>query len=128
MQNSDYVERERIRGRKKYRRLNYGQKKLNNKVNSSIIKRLNVELRKRGYDMDGNETHHWNYNYPKQGLIVDRCLHKRIHNHLEFREDMQIFMFKGLLLDSFDKHIDAVKEISIIEKTELKYELFNIPF
>lgn len=74
-----WMEKERARGRDKFRRLGYKYKPLKTRCdfpgNENICRMLKV----RGYDTKGKEAHHWNYNLPYSVFLVSRRAHHRIH-------------------------------------------------
>ena len=75
-----WMEKERARGREKFKRLGYKFKpyKTRNDFpgNGNICRMLKV----RGYDTKGKEAHHWNYNLPYSVFLLSRKAHHRIHN------------------------------------------------
>lgn len=77
-----WVEKERARGREKFKRLGYKYKfkmiRSINPLEAGISKRA----RRRGYDTKGKELHHWNYNKPFSVFLVPRKIHKLLHRHL----------------------------------------------
>lgn len=77
-----WVEKERVRGREKFKRLNYKGKFSNTRAlcpeGANIARRLRVL----GYDTSGKEAHHWNYNEPYSIFLLSRKAHKRLHQHL----------------------------------------------
>lgn len=79
----EWMEKERVRGREKYRRLGYASKGFSSireicPQNANISKRL----RNLGYSTDGKEAHHWNYNKPYSIFLISRKAHHRLHQHL----------------------------------------------
>jgi hypothetical protein len=104
-----FVEKERLRSREKYHRLNYKnkQKELNkNKPwkNSQVYKNLSRKFKL----PKGFELHHWNYNkeYLEDVMILKIKEHRQAHTNLILDENLLIFTNKeGILLDTKEKHI-----------------------
>jgi len=104
-----FVEKERLRSKEKYYRLNYKerQKELNkNKPwkNSQVYKNLSRKFKL----PKGFELHHWNYNkeYLEDIMILKIKEHRQAHTNLILDQDLLIFTDKeGFLLDTKEKHI-----------------------
>jgi len=104
-----FVEKERLRSKEKYYRLNYKerQKELNkNKPwkNSQVYKNLSRKFKL----PKGFELHHWNYNkeYLEDVMILKIKEHRQAHTNLILDENLLIFTNKeGFLLDTKEKHI-----------------------
>ena len=116
--NSEWVEKERVRGRDKYERL-YKPKYLRdiskfdmpykNLVDNSNTSR---ELRSRGYDTNGKEAHHWNYNEPKQVFLLTTETHHRIHQFIMVNyDDGFCYTLDGDKLDTIAETITYYKQI-----------------
>ena len=105
-----FVEKERLRSREKYHRLNYKnkQKELNkNKPwkNSQVYKNLSRKFKL----PKGFELHHWNYNkeYLEDVMILKIKEHRQAHTNLILDENLLIFTNKeGILLDTREKHFE----------------------
>lgn len=123
-----WVEKSRARGREKYHRLNYKDKPWNNKTrrdfNTSNSRRA---LKVRGYDLNGKEIHHWNYNLPKSVMLLSPCAHHRIHNHVKAsREDKFLYTLDGECLDTEEKTIAYYKEVlSKYDDLNENFEIIN---
>ena len=102
-----WVEKERVRGREKYRRLNYKDKSWNNKTRRDFhASNSRRSLKRRGYDLKGREIHHWNYNLPRSVMLLSPCAHHRIHNYVKAnREDKFLYTLEGERLDTEEKTI-----------------------
>ena len=73
IKNPDFVDKERERGREKYKRLGYASKHSKNyKTKSCVYKGLSRSLRSRGFDLKYKEAHHWDYDCLKSGFILSR--------------------------------------------------------
>lgn len=106
----DYVEKERARGRDKYRRLGYSSKRSAHRENRSTRE----FLLRRGIEIGpGEEVHHWNYGRPNDVFILSRSDHKYVHRFLEFDKESNLFKSDGALLDTKDKHRSVLRRILI---------------
>lgn len=100
--NEEWVEKERIRGRSKYKRLGYGTNNFKNirlvcKTEANISKML----KRRGYDTNGKEAHHWNYNLPYSILLLSKRSHKCLHKYITVNyEDKFCYTNDGIRIDS----------------------------
>ena len=114
--NESFVEKERIRNREKYKRLNYyekSKKSIEDKpwAKTHIYKGLHKKLKcEKGY-----ELHHWNYNdaYLEDVLVMNISDHRRLHKKLTLDKEKRIFIYKGEYLDTIEKHKKAISEILI---------------
>lgn len=61
-QDEDWMEKERTRGREKFKRLGYAGRFKNPRELTDYASNINRELRVRGIDTYKKEAHHWNYN------------------------------------------------------------------
>lgn len=105
--NPQYVEKERARGREKYRRLGY----VTHKMTHGEIRNASRKLRKL-YDVSPDfELHHWNYNFVYDVIILDRRTHARLHKAIVFDEQTKCFRYNGVLLDTKEKHEQIIKQI-----------------
>lgn len=83
-----WMEKERVRGRDKYKRLGYKDKY--QKITREICPQeagISKKLRMLGYDTSGKEAHHWNYNRPFSVFLISRKAHHRIHLHMTVNRD-----------------------------------------
>ena len=110
IENEEYVEKERIRGREKYKRLNYCKRynQPRNKASARNSRRF-FEVRL-GKLPENIELHHWNYNEPKSVFILDRRTHARLHKLIERPENSNIFVVKKTreILDTIKKHKEFI--------------------
>ena len=110
-----WVEKERARGREKYRRLDYAHRQFSNRTR----KELNClegntarTLKKKGFDLDEREAHHWNYNEPRSVIILSRKAHHRLHKYLVVnREDKHLYTKDGVKLDSREKTLQYYADV-----------------
>jgi len=120
--NPEWCEKERLRSKEKYHRLNYKKKQHETKSkklygNNLYYKRLHEKL-KTLYLINSNENvHHWNYDKIFQIFIIDKKDHRRIHTLIKIKTDTKYFVTKtGEVLDTFEKHASFLKECNIIYK------------
>lgn len=109
----EYIEKERERGREKYRRLEYSQKK---SVACLAKRRKYPSLKNARRDINGNyppgtELHHWNYNDNKHLIVLDRRLHHRLHTAVSFNLTEGIYYFENRALDTIDKHLAVIQDV-----------------
>jgi hypothetical protein len=109
---SEWVEKERKRGRDKYKRLGYKDRQieLDKKrpwKQTVAYKNLNKKLRSANKLKKGETAHHWNYDddFLEDVFILDLWFHKFLHTKLIFDDKLLLFysMF-GELLDTKKKH------------------------
>ena len=108
---ADYVEKERERGREKYRRLGYAQKYKPTKP--SICRSVHNYLKRRNLIAKGQEAHHWNYNEPYSVLILDRRQHKCVHKYIEFKDNRCYISATGKCIETIDEAIEFTKQCLI---------------
>lgn len=108
IESDEYVNKERARGRDKYRRLYAGKR---NMSAHSENKNVRKNLKRKGINLDGLEIHHWNYNYPHNVFLLKPREHKRIHKFLTFDKNTNMFYYGEMLLDTKEKHLSVIKEI-----------------
>ena len=114
-EDSDFVEKERQRGRDKYHRL-YA----NLHISSSHSENSNTRrtAKNRGIDCDGKEIHHWNYNMKNDIFLLTPKQHKKVHSQILFDKESQKFIYNNELLSTKEQHLQAIKEILGIENVE----------
>lgn len=121
---ANYVEKERERGREKYKRLYSGKKQHNDKNTNSV--RISIE-RKLGKLNNEIELHHWNYNDLFSVIALDKRIHAKLHLLLNYNEIEKIFYVKETneKLDTIKKHCDFIQKqfkiaIAVINYTSFK--------
>jgi hypothetical protein len=114
-QDEAWMEKERARGREKYKRLNYNDKPWNLKTRKNanpIEGSTAASLRRKGYDTKDKEAHHWNYNEPKQVFLLSRKAHRRIHQFIVVNyDDKFCYTIDGDKLDTVEKTTDYYKSV-----------------
>lgn len=127
IKNPDFVEKERERGREKYKRLGYASKHSKNyKTKSCVYKGLSRSLRSRGFDLKYKEAHHWDYDCLKSGFILSRRAHKLIHKYLKLDNENRFFFYGENLLDTKEKHRIFMDKIFEINNVDYKYVEFDL--
>lgn len=111
--NDAWMEKERERGREKYKRLGYTYRDFKN-VREICPDNYNLHrtLRNRGYSIEGKELHHWNYNFPKSIIILSKRAHKRLHKYIQVNyTDKLIYSQSGEVLDTKDKTLEYYNKV-----------------
>ena len=108
-----FVEKERVRGREKYRRLGYA-----NRLTEACLKKRekykgirDARDRFKFASSDYVELHHWNYNDLDRVICLDKRLHKRIHGIMEFNLELGYYFSEGKPLDTIEKHLEVIKYV-----------------
>ncbi len=107
-----WMDKERKRGRDKFRRLGYRNRF--KKTSSLCLGYGNIskKLRVLGYNTKNKEAHHWNYNKPLSVLLLSRRAHKRLHLHLKVNdEDKYCYTEHGERLDTEEKAIKYFRAV-----------------
>lgn len=111
----EWIERERIRGREKYHRLNYREKQRVYKLKYPWKTQNEFKgLAKRFPLPKGLEHHHWNYSltHVEDFIVLNTFDHKRIHVGLIVDVKRKIFKTKdGKWLDTKIKHLKYIKNV-----------------
>lgn len=109
-EDKEWREKQRARGREKYRRLGYKDKRKSDKyVEMSNVSRFYKNL---GLTLQGCELHHWNYNFLKDVIALPISIHRKLHNLLQFDNESKCFFHNGVLLTSKQDHINLIKTIA----------------
>ena len=109
IKDKDFLEKERARGRDKYKRLYSGTKK-DDKYGTSYVRKF---IERRVGKLDAmTELHHWNYNFKKSVIALDRSVHSRLHHLIKLDDETKIFIIKetGEKLDTLEKHCNFIRE------------------
>lgn len=126
-QDPSYYDKERQRGRDKYRRLYAGQhKKSTHKEN----KQTRGYIASLGIDLQGTEIHHWDYNQSQNVFLISPRAHKRAHLLLKFDENTKKFKHNETLLETKEEHLAvillALKDFNPIVEYESVGEVIRI--
>lgn len=126
--NPEWVEKEKKRGREKYKRLNYRekQKEWNEKrpwTKSNTYKGLHKKYKK--YLSENEVLHHWNYleNYLEDVFVIDYMFHRFIHKYITITDN--IFEYNNILLDTKEKHFKFLKEKLNDYKKDIKIKCID---
>ena len=123
----DWLEKQRIRGREKFKRLGYLNRFRKTVSICSEESNISRKLRVRGYNTRGKEAHHWNYNFPNSVFLLSRKAHRRIHLHLSVNyDDKFCYTEEGRRIETESEAIEYFRKI--LEKYGLKenLEVINI--
>lgn len=110
----EWYDKERVRGRDKYRRLYSGMEHKKPEYRcSSEYKGLHKLLKKKGLIRKGYEAHHWNYNLIHSVIILDSFTHAKLHAKIVINPVEKIYYTKDdhIALDTVDKHIQFIKDV-----------------
>lgn len=107
--NDDFIERERERGRDKYKRLYSGGRRRN--TTHSDTGNTKRYYKYRGIDIGENEFHHWNYNKKNDIFVLSRRAHKLAHKYLTFDKESGLFYYNGSLLSTKKEHRAFLEKI-----------------
>lgn len=118
-----WMENERARSREKYKRLNYNNSQLKKIRELNPLERTtSAYLKRRGFDTEGKEAHHWNYNEPKSVFLLSRKAHRRIHQYILVNyDDKFCYTKEGEKLDTVEKAKTYFK--GILDKHGINDEL-----
>jgi hypothetical protein len=114
IQDPGFVEKERVRGRKKYREHNYRStpKTALQQRKSMLFTGFRNTRRKLHLDLPKSvELHHWNYRLLNNVIIMDRGLHHRLHSRIRLDVDKGYYFKGDQPLDSVEKHLAVIKEV-----------------
>lgn len=108
-----YMEKERARGREKYKRLNYAAKSSDSKRAKqeaypslrSTKARLHIRV------PAGIELHHWNYNHLDSVILLPRRIHHRLHTRLRLKMPDGIYYEGDTALDTIEKHLSVIRSV-----------------
>ena len=125
-QDESWMDKERARGREKYKRLNYSKRPFANKTRRDFpgCNGAACALKRRGYDLEGKEAHHWNYNLPHSVFLLSRKAHHRIHTFIKMsREDKYGYTKDGVRIETAQQaktlYEGFLEECGIHEKIHL---------
>lgn len=108
----DWCEKERLRAKEKYQRLNYRERQYElNK--SKPYKNATYKGLHKALDLKRSEnSHHWNYNILNDVFILEKSFHRFIHKYLFL--DQTTLCFKtpdGRLLKTRDEHFIYIETL-----------------
>ena len=115
-QNDEWIEKERERGRDKYHRLGYKDRYAMPEFrNNSAYKGLRKFIQAKNISIkNSEEIHHWNYNEIYSVFILDKSLHRRLHNSMILDKASLCYINEnGILMDTHLRHIEFINSIAI---------------
>lgn len=128
----EWMESERLRGRVKYKKLNYKEKQHiwdSDKPwkSTSVYKGLNKYAKSKGIVLKNSTLHHWNYDELYSVFVLNRIQHRNIHKMLEFDDSCKKFKYNGKILATKESHREAIililNSLSISIENIEEYEL-----
>lgn len=128
-EDQEWLNKERERGREKYHRLNYKHSPSNNKTRkvNPLESTTAAALKRRGYDTNDKEAHHWNYNQPKSVFLLSRKTHHRIHQYITVNyDDGFCYTKNGERLDTIEKATEFFK--TVLDSLGINEELTPIDY
>lgn len=121
-----YVEKERLRGREKYKRLNYVERTQYKKSYSNKTRNIHPFFKKMNLDLKNKELHHWNYSLKYDVFILNKKAHKLIHKTIKYDELLNCFVTdNGLLLNSKKLHYEFI--LNVFKNNNVNYEIDVYP-
>jgi hypothetical protein len=122
IQSEEYVEKERARGREKYKRLNYVERTQYKKPYSRSTRSIHRHLKAYGYCIVDKEYHHWNYLFKYDVFILNKRAHKLVHKYMNYNELLNCFVTnENEILDTKQKHYDFI--IKVFKQNLVNYEI-----
>ena len=109
IKDENYVEKERIRGREKYKRLNYSN--INRIRRKGACSRKFIINNYKNINLENMEIHHWNYNLYNNIFILTRREHKLVHKYLTFDKESQCFINNNELITDKSSHRNLIYKI-----------------
>lgn len=112
--NDAYMDKERARGREKYRRLGYRNVPPTGKQISKRMLYPALRQTKKAIHADvpkGFELHHWNYRNINEVIVLNRRLHSRLHTKINLDLDAGYYLLGDKPLDTIEKHLSVVKSV-----------------
>ena len=106
--NPEFVEKQRIRGREKFHRLGYKNIYSHAHPETKDVAR---KLRRILEIPTDCEIHHWNYNFKYDIFILTKSSHKRVHKQISYDKVSKCFFYRDKILDTKQKHENAIRLI-----------------
>lgn len=115
IQDESFVERERERGRRKYREKGYAHNPTSAKIQKQM-KYPGLRTARRDFKVElppTVELHHWNYTDKNHVIVLDKSLHHRLHNIIKLDIDTGYYSHNEAPLDTIDKHLNIIKSVCL---------------
>lgn len=118
-EDSRLLDKERLRSKNKYHRLNYRDKYHKDYYKEDKPWTLYPEYKNQSRRLSlpkGFEAHHWSYLRENicSVFIMPRKSHRKAHSFLDFMPDKRCYSFEGLLLDTKDRHEEFLKSKNLL--------------
>jgi hypothetical protein len=126
-QNIEWVEKEKIRAREKYYRLNYKEiyKPTAEKKRETMAKynkkypekqKARSHMSKMKAKIKGNELHHWSYNQEHFKDVIELSVadHNKVHRHMVYDAERKMYRRadNNILLDTKEAHIEFINSLN----------------
>lgn len=113
IQNPEWVEKERARGREKYHRLGYASRPTQRKQIKEKSFKCMKDVRRTilSHLSEDKELHHWDYNQRYNLIVLDKRLHHRLHSVIDLNLEEGIYYHNGKKLDTIEKHLAIIKQV-----------------
>ena len=110
-EDESFMEKQRLRGRDKYRRLNYVGRYKNSMKSRAFPSLRNTKRRLKIKTPAGIELHHWNYNLLNSVILLPRRVHHRLHTRIKLKMPDGIYYEGDTALDSLEKHLTVIQAV-----------------
>lgn len=125
--NEEWMEKERERGKEKFKRLEYAGKFKSPRSICPQEGNMSKKLRENGYDTKGKEAHHWNYNKPYSVFLLSKKSHRCLHRHIKVNySDKYCYTMNNERIDTEEKAKSVFSDILMGEGINEKLELINL--
>lgn len=127
IENSEYVEKERLRGRIKYAKYKYKRNPEN--AHLDVNKATSKFLFKKGIDLQNKEVHHWKYDeiHKNNVFVINPRCHAMIHKNITYDKNLKCFITKeGSPLTTKELHYKFIMDLCA--KNNSNYEIESYEF
>lgn len=113
IQNPEWVEKERARGREKYHRLDYVSRKSERTKMKELKFKCMKDIRRDILSQlsEDKELHHWDYKQRYNLIVLNKRLHHRLHSVIELNLEEGVYYHNGEKLDTIEKHLAVIKQV-----------------
>ena len=110
--NPEWSEKERERAKEKYHRLNYRDRQYESNKGKPYVNSVYKNLHRKMNLVDIENSHHWNYKFPDDVVILKKNVHRFIHRYLILDKNSLCFKtVEGTLLDTKEKHLEYIENL-----------------